>query len=305
MKLYSYTVFIDILGYSNIIENISNEDQSNEIFELLNMIELSIKEYFNQASESSTYKEYSLHYAFFSDCIILSFVPKKGIEIAKEEIVYFNQTTLEFIFTWIMNAQFIALIKTGFLLRGGISSKDIYWSNDNKVVGPALIEAYKLESKKASWARIILSEELSADESLMNHINLVSLYTNHTYLPHTLLLKEENESFYYYNYLGRMLARMNPNNLFPETMDTDLVHYVDESIPDWKQKISKEVYFEVAEITDTFLFEHTKIILENINHESEYIREKYINLKKFHNIALTDFMNLNKEFLPLKDLTIK
>lgn len=302
MKLYSYTLFLDILGYSNKIKNISKEE-SQEIFELLKHIESLIIEYFNQASNSPTYKEYTLHYTFFSDCIILSFVPKDSLVIDENEIIFFNQTTLEFIFTWIINIQFVTLLNTGFLLRGGISCKDIYWC-DNKVVGPALIEAYHLESKVASWARIILSEELSTNLNLINHINYISEYTNITYLPHSLLLKDELENLYYYNYIGRMLARLNVNNLFPENMDETFIKNLDENFPNWKQMISKEIYLETAKLTDAFMEEHKNIIIKNIEHINPEIREKYIKLKQYNNKALEDFIKLNPDFKSLDTLII-
>lgn len=294
MKLYSYTLFLDILGYSSKIKDISAKE-SKEIFELLNNIELLITEYFNNASNSSIYKEYTLHYTFFSDCIILSFVPKNNIIIDKDEIIFFNQTTLEFIFTWIVNVQFITLLKTGFLLRGGISCKDIYWSG-NKVVGPALIEAYHLESKIASWARIILSEELSSNFNLINHINRISKYNNSTYLPHSLLLKDDLENNYYYNYIGRMLARLNINNFLPENMDENLLKKLNENIPYWDNLILKEIYMEVVNITDSFIEAHYDIIIKNIENEDPKIREKYIKLKQYNNEAFKDFIKLNPDF---------
>ncbi|MFA7085638.1 MAG: hypothetical protein WC145_03115 [Aliarcobacter sp.] len=302
MKLYSYTLFLDILGYSTKIKHISKEESKN-IFELLNNIEELITEYFNNASTSSIYKEYTLHYTFFSDCIILSFVPKDDINIHEDEIIFFNQTTLEFIFTWIVNVQFITLLKTGFLLRGGISCKDIYWS-DNKVVGPALIEAYNLESKVASWARIVLSEELSNNFNLINHINQISKYSNSTYLPHSLLLKDDLEKHYYYNYIGRMLARLKVDNLSPENMGEIFFKELNENIPYFENLLSKEIYMKMVDITDDFMEEHNNIIIKNLEHVDPKIREKYIKLKQYNNKAFKDFIKLNPNFETLNTLII-
>ena len=85
-KLYPYTVFIDILGYSNKVKDISNNEEANEIFDLLNKIELAIKEYFEIANISTSHKEYNMYYTFFSDCIILSFIPKNNINLDEDEI---------------------------------------------------------------------------------------------------------------------------------------------------------------------------------------------------------------------------
>lgn len=54
------------------------------------------------------------------------------------------------------------LIQFGFLLRGGITRGELF-HDGSLVFGPALIEAYELESKCASGPRIILSKDLSAE----------------------------------------------------------------------------------------------------------------------------------------------
>lgn len=53
------------------------------------------------------------------------------------------------------------LIGFGLLLRGGVARGEIF-HDGGLVFGPALIQAYELESKIASTPRVILSEELSA-----------------------------------------------------------------------------------------------------------------------------------------------
>ncbi|MCK5110424.1 MAG: hypothetical protein KAQ94_02800 [Arcobacteraceae bacterium] len=64
----------------------------------------------------------------------------------------------------------------------------------------------------------------------MNQVNMVSEMDKSTYLPHTLLIKHENENFYYYNYIGRMLSRLNPNNLY-KNFDEELIPYINEYMP--------------------------------------------------------------------------
>ena len=67
----------------------------------------------------------------------------------------------------LQNALFILtsnLIGFGFLLRGGVTRGELF-HDSGLVFGPALIDAYKLESKVASTPRVILSNELSAEWS--------------------------------------------------------------------------------------------------------------------------------------------
>lgn len=54
------------------------------------------------------------------------------------------------------------LIQFGFLLRGGVVRGEIFHEG-SLVFGPALIEAYELESTVASSPRVILSKELSSE----------------------------------------------------------------------------------------------------------------------------------------------
>lgn len=52
------------------------------------------------------------------------------------------------------------VIRKGFLLRGGITIGPLYHEN-GIVFGPALSEAYKLESEDAKYPRILASKELT------------------------------------------------------------------------------------------------------------------------------------------------
>lgn len=52
-----------------------------------------------------------------------------------------------------------SFLKLGFLCRGGIS-KGLLYHEKNIAFGPAMIEAYHLESKKALYPRIILSKDV-------------------------------------------------------------------------------------------------------------------------------------------------
>jgi len=50
-------------------------------------------------------------------------------------------------------------IRYGYTLRGAIEFGDIYW-DENELVGPAFISAYRLESEVARVSRIIVSSKL-------------------------------------------------------------------------------------------------------------------------------------------------
>lgn len=267
-RLYSYTLFLDILGYSSRISKIYNNEKAGEIFALLDSIEARIKEYCSIASAHDAYKEYDLHYSFISDAIVLSFTPKNNLNISLEEKLFLNQTTLEFIFTWIMNVQIDIIFQAGLFLRGGISIKEIYWQNE-KVVGPGLIEAYQLEQQMAEHPRIILSPELSANSELIDLINHINEGGDSAYHKHTLLRRDND--IYYYNLVGRLLAR---------------VVYDHNALVDEVKNIEALTYAYLLE--QKFIIEH--FLIEN---NSKYV-DKYKWLKNDHNFSITEFAHDNE-----------
>lgn len=276
-KLYSYTIFLDILGYSNRISQIRNSDEAEEIFGILNQIEELIKQYFDMASSQGAYKEYNLHYSFLSDAVVLSFTPKSNVELLQEETIFFNQTTLEFIFTWVMNVQMAVLFEVGLFLRGAISIKEIFWQSE-KVVGPALIESYQLEHKVAKYPRIILSPELSEKSELISLVNCINQSGDSAYKRHTLFRKEDN--LYYYNFVGRLLARIV-----------------------YGQGVSDEIVRDIEATTFAYLKRQKDTIKWYLQHD-EIHAEKYEWLKREHNFSLKEFasdnnldLNIFREYL--------
>lgn len=266
-KLHSYTLFLDILGYSHKINHVQNDEEANKIFSLLELIEKLITEYRSLASSNDAYKEYELHHSFFSDAIVLSFTPKENLKISSAELIFFNQTTLEFIFTWVMNIQIAVLFETGLLLRGGISTKNIFWK-DNKVIGPGLIEAYQLEQNEAKHPRIILSKELSKDTELINLINSVNSGGDSAYHKHTLLRKDND--IYYYNLVGRLLARI----------------VYDSEVPN-------DVVDDVMAVTHKYLLVQKSTIEHFISESNAKYVDKYEWLKEDHNLSITEFVHDN------------
>lgn len=83
----------------------------------------------------------------FSDCIVISVENDSHGKDALENALFILTTSL---------------IQFGFLLRGGVVRGDIF-HDGSLTFGPALIEAYELESKVASAPRVILSKDLSSE----------------------------------------------------------------------------------------------------------------------------------------------
>ena len=50
-------------------------------------------------------------------------------------------------------------IQEGFTVRGGMELGQIYWTPED-TIGPALVDAYSLESNRADWSRIVVGPAL-------------------------------------------------------------------------------------------------------------------------------------------------
>lgn len=149
-ELYSYerriVCFIDILGFSNIVKGtvtsgIRGASGLRNICGALNMLD----DFRLTLSEAMKAKD--VRTTQFSDSVVISFP-------WNEE----DNSIVSAIF-WIKNYQVFLIMQHGVLLRGGITVGDII-HNEKMIVGPAMIDAYTLESKKALNPRIIIDSNV-------------------------------------------------------------------------------------------------------------------------------------------------
>lgn len=135
------TAFIDILGFSQAVEKLSE----NALLNLISPLYL----YEQSASENrEMYDDYKLDVfapeqaTFFSDCLVISVEPKHVGQL----IIRISQLAGSF-------------MRYGFFLRGGVCFGK-FLHEDNVVLGPALISAHKIESKEAVYPRIIVTDDV-------------------------------------------------------------------------------------------------------------------------------------------------
>lgn len=133
-------VFIDILGFR---EHIKKTVQDSEYFiklrKTLNFIAHIKKD--NDAEEQRMGKEITV----FSDSIVISYpAEQKG--------------SVFFLILDVVHIQ-LDMMQKGILMRGGLTVGKLC-HNDNIVYGPAMVEAYELETSAAIYPRVVVSEKV-------------------------------------------------------------------------------------------------------------------------------------------------
>jgi class 3 adenylate cyclase len=139
--------FIDVLGFSKLVESSVDTDPDREQLEsLVSLLESAIPE-FDQGVDKKIPKRLIPNHIYISDSIILS-APLRDVEVA-----YFNG--LEAVVMRCIQLTH-KILEAGYLLRGGIAT-GLVWHGDSNIVGPAYQEAYAIESKGCKPC-ILLSE---------------------------------------------------------------------------------------------------------------------------------------------------
>ena len=133
--------FVDILGFKNMVDNSLKSQQSAEnLHKALERI-YELKKHNERLNDIESLHEFGVEISTFSDSIIISYpIDFEG--------------GLFFIIMELIHLQ-IDLVFYGILIRGGLSIGLLY-HKENIVYGPAMNDAYYLESKCAIYPRIII-----------------------------------------------------------------------------------------------------------------------------------------------------
>ncbi|MCC0664918.1 hypothetical protein [Clostridioides sp. ZZV15-6597] len=257
----SYCIFLDLLGFSKeVLQNCKDNRGQEHLLSLLKALKMAMSKFENN-------EEYSMK--VFTDNIVIGVPLKRITELSswcpEDEINEYGGYASGDILSEIYENYFNSIINqvifyqlemmlNKFFVRGGWSCGHLYM--DSKIVyGDALIFSHDLESQKAIYPRIILSDELKemVERMIYNKAELVPFPYNRKYEIHgnptiPQLLKAEDE-IYFVNYLF-------------ETIE-------------WE---NKSVNFKKIQM-------HKEIIIEMINTYSEDTRilEKYCWSAFYHN----------------------
>ncbi|SHM83254.1 hypothetical protein [Flavobacterium xanthum] len=162
----------------------------------------------------------------------------------------------------------LTFAQKGIFIKGAISYSNLYM-DENIVIGPALIESYKLEESHAIYPRIILSE--NAKEVVNQHINF---YAKDFPIPQKSTYLIDKDGYYFLNYLYFLI----------ENFEVDYPNYT---------YVSKEMILHKNAIEE-------ELTSNNIN---ERVFEKFIWCAEYHNFFCDNF--LHPEFYKHSELKIK
>lgn len=183
-----FVIFIDILGFKEKIITTIN-DKGDDVPESIKRISSAMKLtplLFDDIDEVDKSRKVTQ----FSDSIVVSF------EIEE----------LDDLFLAIANTRLLILelVYKGFLCRGGIALGKLIHTKES-IFGPALVEAYELESKAAIYPRVIVNEN-SLLNAFVVYIEKKKVYNENTITDFTEiknLFSKDFDGNYYLDYFSR------------------------------------------------------------------------------------------------------
>ncbi len=152
-------IFVDILGSQN-KSDFQESYLINTVFH---------EEFQSQLKNDMPHTAYQRKVFTFSDCAYIFYQFKENIEEERKDIGALFKVAL-------CNCEpiFLRLLKEKILFRGGVYYGDAYVDSErNMFFGPAVVEAYKLESKVAVHPRILIDSFVAEkiDESVQKSID--------------------------------------------------------------------------------------------------------------------------------------
>lgn len=149
-----YVCFIDVLGFSNDISK-NWKDPSLDPLEKILTIKREMPGFsaVEDDNDRQSHRVYACRVSTISDSVTICFgYPDK---IIVGDLVLGLEALLS-------NVSFVwsTFIQNGYTIRGAIDFGDIYW-DETELIGPAFINAYRLESEVARISRIVVSSNLN------------------------------------------------------------------------------------------------------------------------------------------------
>jgi hypothetical protein len=166
-----YVCFIDVLGFSNDILKNWHNSESNPLEKILSIKDkMPIFDESAEEDESESHRKYVCRVNTVSDSVTICFGYDENIMVG-DMVLGLEAVIGNIAYIW------STFISEGYTIRGAIDFGDIYWDT-NELIGPAFINAYRLESEVAKNSRVIISSDLNRELKNL-FLNYESVLTEH------------------------------------------------------------------------------------------------------------------------------
>lgn len=194
-------VFLDILGFKNIVREDEGVDEA--CAKVVAALKSGLKS-LDKALELDLVDVKS-----FSDNVLISL----KYEVGKNFIAP--------LFEFVCGYQKV-LLQHGYFVRGGMSLGGLY-VDEYAIYGQALIDAYDIESDKAIYPIVMLSQDVLEFAKRNKHLGLVSQVFNHrNFLSYVFEFREQ----FFVNYLrSAFISDEVGVGVFPKKLDVDFIEH--------------------------------------------------------------------------------
>lgn len=239
--------FLDILGFRKIVEE--TEKSGEQIKKILNFIN-KLNSFKEDSFEESSYSKNTKQVTQFSDTLVISFKITDNGQL----------------FNTLVEVQHILIdaISHGFLIRGGVSLGSLIHT-DKILMGPALIEAYDLESSIANYPRIVISQNI-IDIASQYSIDIHNEQDEKNFIKECLWL--DCDGYYFIDYFDKIQCEISPDEFYIEYLD--------------------------------YLY---NIITTGLNNKNLSVLNKYTWMKKYYNLVIDHITSKLQDYNP-KDETL-
>ena len=253
--------FVDILGFKSIVQQSACNPQEQK--RILNAMEIihSYKE-FNDTGFGNGLRKFGVQVTTFSDSAILSYPMSfdGGLFLVLLDLIHLQ----------------IDLSNLGIFIRGGVTIGPAY-HNEYNAFGPAMNDAYELESKKAKFPRIILTEQtlvngIAASKSHQNSFDIALLNS---------IVARDTDGFYYLDYLRQFQELDHPEYEYYDWLARIRSHLVyNLNLYYANEEVYPKYQWMLAYWNDVFNFSNHRIPLaeEPDDTQRNQIIESYLNL---------------------------
>ena len=177
MKAVQWTVFIDMLGFSELNSKVVSDVMARGLIEFMNTnkeilsaYEKFVRPAYKDNKQFNLYSWYDVKAAFISDSIVVTFKPKEMVgKWPQDQVLMHSANALILISMRLATLMQKCLDERKIIFRGGISNG--YCDIDGSfAVGLGLSAAHEAEAKKAIYPRLVLADDVVSNRVLIRKI---------------------------------------------------------------------------------------------------------------------------------------